>query len=83
MRTQLINFTIPEELLRQVDKIAKKESRSRAEFLREAARRLIREEKERQRDFTKISQAAKRVNLPENEAIALVDTLRAKLLINK
>lgn len=83
MKTQLINFTIPEELLRQVDKIAKKESRSRSEFLREAARRLIWEEKERRGDFAKIFQAAKRVNLAEDKAIAFVDALRAKLLINK
>lgn len=83
MKTQLINFTIPKELLQQVDKIAKGQSRSRSEILREAARRLIREEKERQGDFATISQTAKRLNLSEKAAINLVEATRAKLPINK
>lgn len=83
MRTQLINFTIPEELLWQVDKIAKRQARSRSEILREAARRLIRDEKQRRDDFATITQAAKRLNLSENNAIALIEAARIKLSINK
>lgn len=83
MKTQLINFTIPKELLQQVDKIAKGQSRSRSEILREAARRLIREEKERQGDFATISQAAKRINLSEKETVGLIEAVRTKLPINK
>lgn len=83
MRTQLINFTIPKELLIQVDKMARQQTRSRSELLREAARRLIQQEKQRRGDFARISQAAKRVNLSENKAIALVEALRAQLPINR
>lgn len=38
MRSRLINFTIPKSLLEEIDKVAERESRSRAELLREAVR---------------------------------------------
>ncbi|HEV2108888.1 MAG TPA: ribbon-helix-helix domain-containing protein [Thermomicrobiales bacterium] len=41
MATKLINISLPEELLRQIDEAAAKENRGRSEFLRESARRRI------------------------------------------
>ena len=41
MNNQLINFMIPKRLLKDLDKVARFESRSRAELLREAARQYI------------------------------------------
>lgn len=42
MSVQTINISLPKKLLVEVDKQAKKESRSRSEFLREAARIYLR-----------------------------------------
>jgi len=38
MDTATVNLSLPKKLLSQIDQQAKKESRSRSEFLREAAR---------------------------------------------
>ena len=83
MKTQLINFTVPNELLKKIDTLAKKQSRSRSEILREAARRLLNETEQREYDFAGILQSAKRINLQEDEAISLIDKVRAKLPINR
>ncbi len=45
-----INIAFKRELLAQIDKVAKEESRSRSEFLREAARAYI-QKKERWNDI--------------------------------
>lgn len=73
METQLINFTIPKKLLQKVDFLAKKELRSRSELLREAARRYLREQKERRTFFDSIKETAKRINLSEKEALKLAE----------
>lgn len=83
MKTQLINFTIPKELLEKIDKLAKKEARSRSEILREAVRRLLNEVEKRKSDFSQIRASAKKINLPENEAIRLIDKVRTTLTLNK
>lgn len=41
MRSRLINFTIPKNLLEEIDKVAERESRSRSELLREAVRTYV------------------------------------------
>jgi len=41
MSAKQITLTIPEKMLKEIDRAAKSEHRSRAEFLREAARRSI------------------------------------------
>lgn len=41
MGSRVINISIPEELLREVENAAKRERRSRSEFFREAARRYM------------------------------------------
>lgn len=83
MRTQLINFVIPEGLLRQIDQLAKKQYRSRSEALREAARQLIEEAYQKERDFELIAESAGKVNLTEDKAFILVEQVRAKLSLNK
>ena len=42
MNTQTINISLPKELLSQIDKQAKMETRSRSELIREAARVYLR-----------------------------------------
>ena len=82
MKTQLINFTIPKSLLKQVDSLAKKTARSRSSVLREGARLIAEQSKARKDDFSIISKSAKRINLSEDEAVLLIDRTRDKLQIN-
>ena len=82
MKTQLINFTIPKSLLKQVDSVAKKSSRSRSSLLREGARLIAKRAKQRKNDFFLIRQSAKEVNLSEEEAVLLIDKIRDELQIN-
>lgn len=73
MQTQLINFTIPKKLLQKIDVLAKKELRSRSELLREASRLYLERKKEQARSFKSIIKTAKRINLPEEEAMKLAE----------
>jgi len=41
MKTSTVNISFKEDLLEQIDKIAQKESRTRSELIREAARLYI------------------------------------------
>lgn len=41
MATKVINISLPEELLQQIDEAAARENRGRSEFLRESARKRI------------------------------------------
>ena len=41
MASRIINMTIPEELVRRMDQVAKEEGRTRSELVREATRRYI------------------------------------------
>lgn len=41
MAVKIINISLPEELLKEIDREARKEGRTRSEFLREIARRYI------------------------------------------
>lgn len=45
MTNQLVNVMINKRLLKEIDQMAERESRSRAEFLREAARQYLRKQK--------------------------------------
>lgn len=83
MATQLINFTIPKKLLKEVDLLAKKQLKSRSEILREAAMQLTKRTKEKERNFKAIYATAKKVNMSEQEAIKLVDKIRGELQINR
>lgn len=41
MAVKIINISLPEKLLKEIDREAKRENRTRSEFLREEARRYI------------------------------------------
>lgn len=41
MQTKTINLSLPEDLLKDVDKVAKAEYRSRSDLMREALRRYV------------------------------------------
>ena len=79
----MINFSIPKTLLRQVDQEAKIESRSRSELLREALRAYLNSEDARRRSFEIMRASAKRINMPEEEAIRFIDEIRDTLPMNQ
>ena len=83
MQTQMINFVIPNKLLNEVDLLAREDSRSRSELLREAVRLYLKEQSQRKDDFLLIKKAAKKINLSEEEAIARVDKVAKSLSSNK
>lgn len=41
MKTKMVNLSFPENMLSDIDKVAKQEYRSRSELVREAVRRYI------------------------------------------
>jgi metal-responsive CopG/Arc/MetJ family transcriptional regulator len=83
MDTQMINFSIPNALLRQADQEAKIESRSRSELLREALRAYLNSEEARRRSFEIMRASAKRINMSEEEAVRLIDEIRDTLPMNQ
>lgn len=83
MKNQMINFLIYQKLLEGVDSLAKKKSKSRSALLREAVERMLREEKEREEDFSLIESSARRVNLSEGKAITLIEKVRDRIQINQ
>ncbi len=42
MSSRIVNMTVPEELLKQADEVARAEGRTRSELFREAVRRYVR-----------------------------------------
>ncbi len=48
MASKVINISLPEELLSEVDRMTQQEKRSRSEFFREAVRRYLKEITDRQ-----------------------------------
>lgn len=83
MDTQMINFSIPTTLLRQMDRLAEEESRNRSEFLREAVRQYMQEREERKQDFALMRRSAERINMTEEEAFAYVEKIRNSLPMNR
>jgi metal-responsive CopG/Arc/MetJ family transcriptional regulator len=61
MASRIINMTIPDELVRRMDEVAKAEGRTRSELVREATRRYIEE----------------RQPVPKKDAARLLARLRA------
>lgn len=76
MNTSTVNISFNKNLLKQIDKIAKEESRTRSELIREAARLYI----ERKSKWLDIFDYAKNQvstkNLDENDVISEIKKYR-------
>ena len=76
MITATVNISFPRDLLKAMDRVAKQESRSRSELLREAARLYV----ERRRRWDKIfafgSQQAKKLGLREEDVQTMIADYR-------
>lgn len=73
MNTQMVNFSIPDALLQNIDRVARKTSRSRSEIIRESLRRLVEEQEEKEILFKAISETGRRNGLSEDKAVELVE----------
>lgn len=69
----MINFSIPNALLEQADRLAQKQSQSRSEFLRNAIRQSLEKEKIKSQLFSIVTRSAKRNNLSEEDALTLAE----------
>lgn len=76
---KVINISLPEELLGEIDEFAKLERRTRSEFFREAARQYI-ESRRWQRIRDAGSRAAKDLGLTEEDVERVVGEYRAEAL---
>ncbi len=54
MASRIVNMTVPEDLIHEVDALARAEGRSRSELFREAARRYLEERKPFRKDSTRL-----------------------------
>jgi metal-responsive CopG/Arc/MetJ family transcriptional regulator len=70
MKSSTVNISFSDDLLRKIDQVAREESRSRSELIREAARGYI-ERKRRWKqifEFAKMNAAGKRIAESDIEA---------------
>ncbi|MFC1498051.1 CopG family ribbon-helix-helix protein [Verrucomicrobiota bacterium] len=76
MSITTVNISFQDPLLRDIDRVARKESRSRSEFLREAARAYIQRKKRWANVFTMGQQIAKSKNLTPEDVSREIKTYR-------
>lgn len=85
MASKVVNISLPEELLEEVDQMARREKRSRSELFREAVRRYIEEklklalawERVDRQSFTALADSALR-RIWDNEVDAVYDDWKPK-----
>jgi len=78
MSTTTVNISFQEDLLNNIDKVAHEESRSRSEFLREAARAYIKRRQHWMNIFATGRQIATDNNLSPEDVAAEITAYRKK-----
>jgi CopG family transcriptional regulator / antitoxin EndoAI len=77
MDTQMINFSIPKALLKKLDAVAKKDTKTRSEALRDAVRVYVTQQSSWEDLFDLGKERAERMNLKQKDVEALVDEVRS------
>lgn len=77
MAISTVNISFKEDLLDEIDRIARRESRSRSELIREAARSYIDRKKRWERIFAFGTKQARKLGLKEGDVAAAVRERRA------
>lgn len=67
MDTQIVNISIPAQLLKLADEVAKNEARSRSELFREAIRNYVVRQKKWQKIFSFGQKQAKKLKIKETD----------------
>ena len=78
MRNVTVNISFQDELLAEIDAEAKRESRTRSELLREAARLYVRRQKQWERVFALGDELSKRRTLTETDVSAEIRNVRRR-----
>jgi metal-responsive CopG/Arc/MetJ family transcriptional regulator len=73
---QTVNISFEKALLKEIDKIAKKEHRSRSELIREAARAYIEKKSKWQAIFEFGSKTSEKSNLTEEDIFGEIKNIR-------
>ena len=76
MATQTINISLPSDLLKSADRLAKKESRTRSELIREALRAYVRELSAWEEIFEYGKKQAKKLGIKQEDIPRLIDEYR-------
>lgn len=69
MNSQTFNISLPKELVKKVDQMAKKEYRNRSDFIREALIARIKERSDWEKIFKAGKEAAKRMGITSEKQI--------------
>ena len=69
MNTQTFNIALPEDLVKKVDKLAKKEYRNRSELIREALRAYIRNSEKWEELFKYGESVAKKMGITSEDKV--------------
>ena len=67
--TQIINISLPKSLLKEIDKQSSKESRSRSELIREAARKYIIQSREWEEIFAYGKKIGRKMGVKSEEDV--------------
>lgn len=78
MGSATVNVSFPRALLKMMDRVAKQESRSRSELLREAARAYVERKQRWGRLFGYWQEAARRSRITPEEVEAAIAGIRAR-----
>ncbi len=76
MRSSTVNISFNDDLLKQIDKVAREESRSRSELIREAARSYIERKRKWNRIFVFSEKQAARKSITEEDIVAEIRDYR-------
>jgi CopG family transcriptional regulator/antitoxin EndoAI len=77
MAISTVNISFKEDLLAEIDRIARRESRSRSELIREAARSYIDRKKRWERIFVFGNKQAKKLGLKEGDVSSAIREQRS------
>ncbi|MBF0490364.1 MAG: ribbon-helix-helix protein, CopG family [Candidatus Omnitrophica bacterium] len=76
MKTQTVNISFSDELLKDIDAVSQEEARSRSEFIREAARAYIARKRVWKGIFQSTAQHVKRLGLKESDVSSAIASRR-------
>lgn len=69
MQTQTLNIVLPNQLIKKVDQLAKKEYRNRSELIREALRVYLKDKGEWEQIFEYGKQVGKKMGIKSEEDV--------------
>lgn len=78
MRNVTVNISFQDALLAEIDAEAKRESRTRSELLREAARLYVRRQKQWERVFALGDKLTKQRSLTETDVVKEIRNIRRR-----